>query len=1277
MKKVVCVFWQSYHNALAELLPEIREVLDIRLYASKSFDEGAAGIDDLRAECADADLTLLYPAGNESCWKEIDERLGKLPSPRLYLGGEGAAKNAPGVLEAAAVCNRYISAGGKRNMRNMIFYAARSIAGAELECGEVEDMPWDGVYHPDAPGYFDSPEAYFAWRPRRGEGVIALLMSRFYWLNGNKEPEDALIRAIEARGFSALAVFASDLRNSETGAPGIAGAVEKYLFDRGGRPIPDCLVKFSSFLFENHAEEAGQSRRVLSRLNCPVIKPIVSAMTIDQWRADEYGTAADLAWSVALPEMEGVIEPVFIAGLEKNGGIEKRKPLPDRLEKTAERAVRWSRLKRKANADKKIVFVLNNNPCTGTEASAGGAANLDALESLARILRRLRQEGYAVENPPKDGKELIETIMARKAVSEFRWTTVQEIVDKGGVIARVEKAKYLEWFQALPRKARGEVIAAWGEPPGEERNGVPPAMLHEGALLITGVRYGSALVCVQPKRGCAGPRCDGAVCKILHDPRVPPTHQYIAAYKYFEHEFKADALIHVGTHGNLEFLPGKGTGLSENCYPDICAGHLPCLYIYNSDNPPEGTIAKRRALAVIVDHLQAVLTQSGVYGEIETLDSLLAQYDKTPVSSKAQAHLLEHQIKEALEKAKMDAQIDITNYHERFLEIKEAAHAALSLIKNTRIQDGMHIFGAIPQGEEEIMFLSSVVRYESAAQQSLRAAVSRLIGLDLTELLAQSGAVSARYGKNNGAILFDIDRIVQDILRIFIRGGRVDASLPLAGYRVVDESQIARVNEQRERVMDIRRRLQESKEIEALLSGLSGAFIPPGRAGAVSRGHDDVLPTGRNFFTLDPRSIPTPAAWEIGRRLGDRVIEKYVAEEKRYPENFSMYWMCSDITWADGEGMSQLLYLIGAEPKRLPNGRVTGFAVIPLRDLGRPRIDVTVKLSGILRDNFMECVTLLDDAVKAVAALDEDPQDNYIRKHALENMRNDGSLDFDAASRRIFGAKPGAYVSGISLAVYASAWKDRKDFLDLFTYFNGYAYGRSAYGDEAFKQLQNNLKTVDIAYNKVASDEHDLLGCCCYFANHGGMAAAAKELSGKDVKTWYGDTREASNVEVRTLADELRRVARARLLNPKWIAGQKRHGYAGAMNISKRIGRVYGWDAATGDVDDGVFDAIAKTFIADRENRAFFMENNPWALEEIARRLIEAHERSLWRAEDGLMAEIRDAYLDIESFMEESMGSGAGEFQGGSIDSIDLNELENYRNHTRRMRAALAQEGKG
>lgn len=464
----------------------------------------------------------------------------------------------------------------------------------------------------------------------------------------------------------------------------------------------------------------------------------------------------------------------------------------------------------------------------------------------------------------------------------------------------------------------------------------------------------------------------------------------------------------------------------------------------------------------------------------------------------------------------------------------------------------------------------------------------------------------------------------------------------------------------KERILDLNSRIEASKEVESLLNALEGGYVPAGPSGLITRGRDEVLPTGRNFYSLNPHMVPTRAAYEVGKRLAQRLIDKYLSEEGRYPENVGIYWMANDIMWADGEGMAQIMYLLGVKPRWLSTGKVVGFEVLPLSELRRPRIDVTIRVSGITRDNFPECIRLVDEAVTAVAALEEPEEMNFVRKHTLEALRQNIG-DFRSATLRVFCSKPGTYGAGTQLAVYASAWKTEKDLAETFLYWNGYAYGRDIWGEAKHRQLANMLRSVDVTYNKVVSDEYDLFGCCSYFGTQGGMTAASRWLSGRSVKAYFGDTRDPERVEVRDLSEEIRRVVRAKILNPKWIEGMKRHGYKGAGDISKRIGRIYGWKATTREVDDWVLDEVARTFLLQDENREFFRQNNPWALEEITRRLMEAWQRGLWEPSEDVKAALKRLCLEVEGWLEESMGDAEGDFQGGSVYVVTAEEVKAWK----------------
>jgi cobaltochelatase CobN len=1272
--RITAIVWHSHTTTLRKAAAQVRDRLNVKVYSARNLQEGKEDLDAARADLARAELIFLYRSTGETIWNELEGTVRELDRPVVCLAYDPALWVLSTVpAEVVARCHTYIVQGGEENFTRMLRYVAAVVLAAPLEVEEPLVYPWEGIYHPGAPAHFAGVEDYLAWY-RRPVPMLGLLFARNQWVNRTLAVEDALIGALEARRLGVIPTFCYSLKDEGLGTKGSGEVVREFFLGPDGRPRIAGLIKLLSFFLsartgtDDFLREgvAASGVELLKQLGVPVFQPVISFYkTIEEWVVDPQGLSQEVSWSVALPEFEGVIEPVFLGAARREGELEVRQPVLERVERIADRVAKWVGLRQKPVAERRVAFILHNNPCAAVEATVGGGAHLDTLESVARILKRMPEAGYAVE-VPASGKELIETVMERKAVSEFRWTTADEIVSKGGALKLMSVEEYSAWFDGLPARVRQRLIEAWGKPPGEAQKGVPAAMVYEGRIIITGVRYRNAVVCVQPKRGCAGARCDGQVCKILHDPDIPPPHQYLATYRWLEREFGVDVLVHVGTHGNLEFLPGKGVGLSGECYPDLAIGAIPHLYIYNADNPPEGTIAKRRSYATLVDHMQTVLVQGGLYDELAELDRYLDEYERARVADPVRTHTLEHLIMDEIKKTNLEQQISVQGGHASFSAIARQAHAALSIIRNTYIQDGQHIFGEVPQGERRVDFLNAILRYDAGEATSPRKAVARLMGLELGELLADQDRVSLKHGKSYGALLAEIDTAAKAFIALLLKGRPVtaaEAAAVLGESPAVPEA-LENLNSLLPRVLDLNERVEASREIEALLDGFAGRYIPAGPSGLITRGRDDVLPTGRNFYSLDPHRVPTRAAWEVGKRLAEKVLAKHLTEEGHYPENIAIYWMCSDIMWADGEGLGQMLYLLGCRPQWLPNGRVGSIEIIPLEELNRPRIDLTVRVSGIIRDNFPNRIDFLDEAIQTVARLDEPPAQNFIRKHTLAQLdgaaADAGAEAWRDATLRIFASRPGTYMAGVNLAVYASAWKEEKDLADIFVYWNGYAYGQGVFGKEAFGQLQSNLETVDLTYNKVVSDEYDLCGCCGYFGAHGGMTAAARAASGKEVRTYYGDTREPEHVEVRTLADEIRRVVRTKLLNPKWIEGQKRHGYKGAGDISKRIGRVYGWEASTREVDDWIFDDITKTFVLDKENRRFFEEHNPWALEEIARRLLEAANRGLWEADPEMLTGLKEHYLEIEGWLEEKMGEIKGDFQGGAIDVLTAEEVGDW-----------------
>ena len=1280
--KLVAVMWDAYMPMLKRASKEAG--VELSAYANRIVEENRELLDEILSKSADADV-ILFNRTTHSFWEELCASFKEIreKKPVICVGNDASYWGLTSTdKEIAIEAYKYLTKNSYENFRRLIIFLYFYFGDKKSEILPPVDIPFQGIVHPHAenvifdslPEYLDWYEEYLADCRMKTAGkdadkdtgkdsgmdtgkYVGVIISRAAWLSQNCEIESTLIRDLEDLGLRTIPVFTNSVHDDSQKSLNIAEVIRKYFFLDGAAKI-SATVKLTTFMIGkdssvSDSEQLNTGVSLLKSMNIPVFQPIISYYaTLEEWK-ELPGLTTDLAWSVAMPEFEGIIEPIMLGASRENRNNDyERSVIPGHSKKIAARVFNWIRLSQKKNAEKKIVFILNNNPCASVEANIGSAAHLDAAKSVVNILASLKDAGYNV-GVPASAKELMDLFLEKKAISEFRWTTKSEIVRCGGALYQMSTEEYMKYFSALSESVQKRMIEIWGEPPGE-------GMVLDGRILITGLKFGNAIVAVQPKRGCFGAQCDGSVCKILHNPDCPPTHQYLAAYHYFESIYNADVFVHVGTHGNLEFLPGKGTALSEDCFPAITSGRKPLLYIYNTDNPPEGSIAKRRANATLIGHMQTAMTGSSLYGDYEKLDNLLNQYE-TAKTDPARAHALHHMILEVVSGDKFK-NLNIT--HETPVEdAVRICHEALTLIRNTKIDSGMHVFGELPQGDKKADMIASILMYpyetgDSDAPLSLRDTVSAIFGLSYDELKKNPSAFNTRYSLSNGALIEYLYNKAVTVVKMTLAGATCEDILNALGKSPADtgERTVKSLKFAMGRINEINRRIVDSKEMDSLMNGLNGGYIPPGPSGLVIRGRSDVLPSGRNFYSLDPTKVPTTSAWRVGERLADALLDKYLDEEGKYPENVAFYWMCSDIMTADGEMMAEIFSLLGVVPVWNGAGQVKSFEVVPAEKLVHPRIDVTIRISGILRDNFMGAVNLVDSAIAAVSVLDESDEINYVKKHVAEKTGK--GVEFSEATSRIFSAQPGAYTSGVNLAILAGAWKTEKDLAEIFIAVNGYAYGGSRNGKATYEQFASNLETVNVTFNKVVSDEHDLLGCCCYYGNQGGLTAAARYLSQKPVKAYYGDTREPEYVSVRTLADEVRRVVRTKLLNPKWIDGMKEHGYKGASDIMKRVSRVYGWEAATQEVDDSIFDDIADTFVNDKVMREFFEENNPYALEEISRRLLEAESRGLWQPNQKTIDDLKENYLEIESWLEEKAGDGT--FQGGSVDVITADEVAGW-----------------
>jgi cobaltochelatase CobN len=1226
---------------------------------------------------ADA-ILLLLPQDCGAIISEIEELKKKVSKPIIPLSPMGASLSTIPAKDLKVFWD-YVSYKGIENTENLLLYSGKMAGKIDHEVPVPVAVPDTGVYHPGSPTPFPDIKSYMEWYSGHRKGKIrsktaGILFPNIFYQENSLEVYGALIRRLEENGFDAICVF-----HDRWGGKTTEEVVEEF-FAIDGKPIIDAMIIYAAFFLTGGRGGGGSFEHgdtgFLKKFNVPCLKMIHSVQSMEEWKENPKGLSVpQIIISVALPEFDGLIEPVIIGVSDKRTdevtGAEVHDPVPIgyQIDYLIKRLNKWIELRRKPNSEKKVAIIFHNSPCkSGVEASVGAGFGLDTLESVALLLKRMKNEGYDIGWVPENGKELIDTIMKRKAISEFRWTPLSDIVKNGGAAAFVPLETYKEWLYEIPGDARNAVFDGWGNPfEGVEKMGAierHSLALYNNSITIPGLDLGNVFIGLQPKRGCAGAQCDGTACKILHDPDIAPTHQYIAYYKWIEKVFGADVMVHVGTHGNIELLPGKTVAQSASCFSHICVGTMPHLYIYVSSNPMEGSIAKRRGLATIVDHLHPVMSNSETYGVLEELEEPMEEYSRAKLTDdKGRARVLQDIIIEKAAKASFPKSLDDFS---GFDEYAEYVHGQMNLVRETMIRDGLHILGQVPAGNALVEMLVSILRFDQGKVPSIRRGIIEAVNLDYDQVLGSQDSVIQPVNMTGGKLLDECTGIAKAIVARTVENPLAtdEELIEIAAQEIqsfikekADESAASGLNPDGLRKISISARLaldilpkiaQTPDEINNLIRGFNGEYIEAGASGALARGKIEILPTGRNFYAIDPWKIPTPAAWKVGVNLAEKFFHKYIHENGDYPENVGFVFRFFDTFRADGELLSQILYTLGVQVV-WDGPRVKGLKVIPLDELKRPRIDITVQLSSMLRDGMPSAFEMVDEAVQMVAYLDEPDEMNFVKKHAMERLREfaenpeqkqeeNGIDPKRLATLRVFTTQPGTYDYGVNTAIAAQDWTTDEDLAGIFTRFCGFAYGKGIYGKPAKQELESNLKRVTVTYDKWDSDEYDILDCCHIYGSHGGFTVAAKVISGKDPKVYFADTHDPERPVIRDMKDELERVARTRLLNPKWIEGKKRHGYKGATNISDRVYHMYGWQATTKLVGGWVFDDIAKTFVLDDEMREWFQQNNPWALESLTRRLLEAEQRDLWDADTEVLDELRKRYAEIEGWMEENMG---------------------------------------
>ncbi len=1102
-----------------------------------------------------------------------------------------------------------------------------------------EDVPppqpvaLDGLYHPDL-GYVPDVENYARERIRPGKPTVGLWFFQTYWLNGNLAHVDALIREIEMRGANVLPVFSMRLKDAALGNRGSDEIIQAYFMGVHGPRIDVLLNAMSMSMTLTFPEY----RQLFPDLNVPVLQAMVSSHPYDVWKESDQGMAVmDVTFQAAQPEFDGNLITVPVAMREEDavdpvtGGLLARLvPIPDRVRAAVSLALNWGRLRRKDNADKRIAIVFHHYPPRNDRI--GCAAGLDSFASVKHLLDRLAEEGYRIDHGYADGNELADALLQRMTCDR-RWLTPDQLAARAE--ASVGREVFTSWHKMLPEAVRCRMTDSWGEMPGS-------LFAHEDTLYFPGMVNGNVFLTIQPPRGyLENPDA------VYHDLHLPPPHHYLAHYRWIRNVFKADAVLHVGKHGSLEWLPGKALGLSEECYPDLAIMDLPNVYPYIINDPSEGTQAKRRSYCCIVDHLTPVFTNADLYEDLTEVDRALANYTDASHQDPGKLPMLAELLWDAVERADLHHDLALTKEEalgamDAFLE---RLHAYLSELADTMVSDGLHTMGQIPEGDRLIEFLTQLMRLPNGDIPSLREEVLTAMGYRYEDLLAKRGEiVTGPGGETGGQIIARAHDRARDLIGALADSGFDPSDVPdvlkkdygrrhprlEAALRYVAEVLVPNIR----RVGD---------EIEGVLTAFSGGFVPPGPSGAPTRGQADILPTGRNFYSLDPRIIPSPGAWEVGKALGNALLERYVREEGRYPESVGIILWGGPTMRSKGDDVAEILYLLGVRPAWQPNGVVKGLEVIPVQELGRPRIDVVPRISGFFRDAFPNLVELIDGAVRLVAALREIPESNFVRRNVLtdlEGLRRNGMDEDDAwrlATLRVFGCPPGTYGAGVAELVESKQWQSQKDLGNIYIRYSAHAYGRGTYGSQnplIFRQL---LSRMDVTVKNEDSREYDMMSCTDFYNYYGGLIAAVSTVRGIMPLALVGDSSDPKRVVLRTTGEEAKHVLRSRLLNPKWLEGLKRHGYKGAGDISKVMDIIIGWDATAEVMEDWMYERVAAKYALDPEMQAWLREVNPYALQNILDKLLETIHRGMWDASDEMQQRLRDAYLEIEGEIEETV----------------------------------------
>ena len=1078
----------------------------------------------------------------------------------------------------------------------------------------------------------------------KDQPVALVVFYRSHLQSGNTAMFDALLSIMEQEGLVPLAIAVSSLKD-----PVSVGLVESLAEQTHAKVILNTTGFAANRVGSPDLASEPTDFQSAFDSPIPVLQLILSGSTQEDWQAQTQGLRSrDVAMQIVLPEMDGriVTRAVSFKALSHYNetaqvDLVRYELHEERARFVAQLAKRYANLASKPNKEKRIAFVLANYPTK--DGRIGNGVGLDTPHSTVNLLSALQEAGYPIEEIPENGNALIEALLG--AV-----TNNPNTLHERGCWQSLSLEDYLTYFYQLPLESQNAVWDRWGPPEDDhkcrEQNG-------QRRIMLAGIRLGETFVGIQPARGF-----NLDLVANYHDPDLIPPHSYLAFYFWLRHVYKVDAFVHVGKHGNLEWLPGKGTALSDMCWPDIALGPMPNFYPFIVNDPGEGAQAKRRTQATIIDHLMPPMTRAETYGDMAELENLVDEYYQAMGMDARRETWLKEQILKKVQTSHLLEELTDTDAEDE-TSVLEGLDAYLCEIKEAQIRHGLHRLGELPEDDklaDTLVALLRLPRGSDLTSQGILHALAKDLNLESDGFDPMQSLRTPWFGKQPEVLLSvanaqwrthadtkeRLELLAQNLVMTHLIQGK-----PLNEIEVLLPETAVLLAHSKKTLMAA---LEQSAgdEISALITGLSGGFIPPGPSGAPTRGRLDTLPTGRNFFSVDNRAIPSSAAWAIGKESAEALVQRHLQEHGDYPKDLGLSVWGTATMRTGGDDIAQAFALMGVRPIWAPgSNRVTDFEVMSSMQLGRPRVDVTLRVSGFFRDAFANVMRLYDAAVQAIAEYEEPGTSNTIRANVQARKQTllDQGMDEELANRqatyRVFGSKPGAYGAGLQGLIDERCWDTKADLAEAYVNWGGYAYDGNTYngeqdGVEAKSAFVERLSQLDTVVQNQDNREHDILDSDDYYQFQGGMTNAVTEFSGQAPSVYHSDHSNPSSPKIRTLKEELNRVVRSRVLNPKWIEAMQTHGYKGAFEMTATVDYLFAYDATTDLVADYQYEQVTDRLLLEPENQAFMRDNNPHALEEMGERLLEAIQRGMWQNADQYEGKIQSLLLDLDQQQEQA-----------------------------------------